>query len=208
MSKITQFFDAGTFGVIDQIDTNFGGPVFPVAGVVNIFGGRNIKTTGSGNTVTIDLDALIDGQLFIGNTGNPATAATLTPGPGIAITNGAGSITITATGAGFTWTEVTNASANLAVENGYVANRGTLVTLTLPATAVLGDTIKVIGKGTGLYKIAQNASQFINFVSVTTTVGVGGSLTATEQFDAIELVCTTTDNGWTVASSTGNFTVA
>ncbi len=38
--------------------------------------------------------ALTNGQLLIGNTGNAPSAGTLTPGTGIAITNGAGSITV------------------------------------------------------------------------------------------------------------------
>lgn len=207
MSQIIQYFNAGALGVIDQIDTDFGGPVLPVGGVINILGGRNIKTTGAGDTVTINLDALTNGQLLIGNTGNQATAATLTAGAGISITNAAGSITIAATGAGFTWTEVLGTSQSMAVENGYIANNVALVTLTLPATGVIGDTIEIIGKGAGLYRIAQNAGQSINFISTTTTVGVGGSLTAIEQFDSIEIVCTTANTGWTVFSSTGNFTV-
>lgn len=43
-----------------------------------------------------------DGQLLIGNTasGNTLTKATLTPGSGISVTNGGGSITIAATGGG------------------------------------------------------------------------------------------------------------
>ena len=150
---------------------------------------------------------MTNGQLFIGNTGNPATAATLTAGPGIGITNGVGSITITATGAGFTWTDVTGATQALSVENGYFADRATLITFTLPATANLGDTIRIIGKGAGLYTIAQNAGQSINFVSVTTTVGASGSLTSTEQFDSIELICSVVNTTFTVASSTGKLSV-
>jgi hypothetical protein len=117
-------------------------------------------------------------------------------------------LTISVTGGGFVWNEITAASANMAINNGYIANRGTLVTLTLPAVAAQGSTIKVLGKGAGLYQIAQNAGQSINFVSATTTVGGTGSLTATEQFDALEIICTTANTGWTIASSTGNFTVA
>jgi hypothetical protein len=40
------------------------------------------------------LNAATNGQLPVGNTGNPPTLATLTAGPGITITNGPGSITI------------------------------------------------------------------------------------------------------------------
>lgn len=173
--------------------------------------GRATLTTngllyGNGTAAVGMLSAATNGQLPIGNTGNPPTLATLTAGAGIGIANGAGTITISGTGGGFTWTEVTGTSASLAVANGYIANNAGLVTLTLPVTAALGDAIRVLGKGAGLFRIAQNASQFINVVNSTTTIGVGGSLTATEQFDSILLMCTTANNGW-LAEVNGNFTI-
>ncbi|RXT19598.1 hypothetical protein B5P46_25130 [Rhizobium leguminosarum] len=49
---------------------------------------------------SLDGAPLADGQTLIGSTGNPPEAGTLTAGPGIAITNGPGSIAVTATGSG------------------------------------------------------------------------------------------------------------
>lgn len=148
-----------------------------------------------------------DGQLLIGSTGSDPTLATLTEGAGIDITNASGSITIAGTGGGFAWTEVTGTSDTLVAQNGYIANNASLVTLTLPSTAALGDTIQVVGKGAGLFKIGQNASQTIYYVSSATTTGTGGSLTAIQQYAAIELVCITVDNDWAVLDSSGSFTV-
>lgn len=151
---------------------------------------------------------LTDGQLLIGDTaGVSPAAATLTAGTGIAIVNGAGSITISATGTGFTWNEVTGTSQAIAVDNGYIANNAGLVTFTLPASASLGDTFQIVGKGAGLFSIAQNAGQTIHYVASDTTTGAGGSLTAIEQYAAIEIVCTTANTDWTVLDSSGNFTV-
>jgi hypothetical protein len=147
-----------------------------------------------------------DGQILIGDTGGFPILGTITAGDGITVTNAAGSITVAATGA-FKWTEITAASADLAVQNGYIANRATQVILTLPATAALGDMIRVTGKGEGGWKIAQRANQYINNVDVTSTVGVGGSLSSTQQFDSVELVCTTTDVGFNVVPVTGNWTI-
>lgn len=149
-----------------------------------------------------------NGQIPVGSTGNAPVLATITAGTGISVTNGAGSITIASATGGVTWTEVTGTSASLAVNNGYIANNAGLVTLTLPTTAVLGDTIRIIGKGAGLWKLAQNASQFVNIVNTTTTTGATGSLTATEQFDCLTVTCTTANNGWTAQTIVGNFTVA
>src|SRR3984957_13155714 len=76
-------------------DTNFGGTASPIAGILNLFGSGIITTSGTGNTVTIQTTSLSNGQLFIGSGGTPV-AGTLTPGNGITITPGAGSITISA----------------------------------------------------------------------------------------------------------------
>jgi hypothetical protein len=128
-------------------------------------------------------------------------------GTGIDTSGSGNTITITSTAAGFAWNEITGTSSGLLIDNGYIANNAALVTLTLPTTGVIGDTIQIVGKGTGLYRIAQNAGQIINFVSTSTSSGVGGSLTSIEQFASIELVCTTANTNWTVVDSAGNFTV-
>ncbi len=104
---------------------------------------------------------------------------------------GTSTLTVTVSGSGISWNEVTGTSANMAINNGYVANNAGLVTLTLPATAAFGSIIQVVGKGTGLWSIAQNAGQSINFGVLTSTVGVGGSVSAILQYDCVELLCTT-----------------
>lgn len=105
------------------------------------------------------------------------------------------------------FTEETGASAALLVNRGVIANRATLVTLTLPSTASVGDTIEVVGKGAGKWLIAQNAGQICHFGNQNTTTGVGGSLAATLQYDAIRLVCTIANTDFTVLSSVGNTTI-
>ena len=57
----------------------------------------------------------------------------------------------------------------MAVNNGYVASNAAQVVLTLPVASIIGDTIKIQGKGTGGWKVAQNAGQLIHFNSSTTT---------------------------------------
>jgi hypothetical protein len=108
---------------------------------------------------------------------------------------------------GFTWTEVTGTTVNLVPGNGYILNNVALVTATIPATFSLGAAIALIGKGAGLYAIAQNASQSIRLGNQTTTPGVGGSLTATDAADAILLVGSTADTVFTAQNVIGNFTV-
>lgn len=154
------------------------------------------------------LGSATNGQIPIGSTGATPVLATITGSSGITITNGAGTINISGGGSGYTWTEVTGTSQSMAVDSGYIANNAALVTLTLPAVAAVGDTVSTVGKGAGLFAIAQNAGQQIHLGSSATTVGVGGSLTATNQWDSIELICVTANDVWvTLTGPQGNFTV-
>lgn len=121
----------------------------------------------------------------------------LTAGSGLTITG----TTITASSSSsLTWSEVTGTTQQMVVNNAYIASNASLVTLTLPDTAAVGDVIKIVGKGAGLWRIAQNASESINFGNLTTTTGVGGYLQATLRYDTIELVCTVANTTWTVST--------
>jgi hypothetical protein len=91
---------------------------------------------------------------------------------------------------GLTWTDVTGATQTLAVENGYLTDRAGGVTYTLPATASIGDTIKVVGK-LGLATITPNANQQILIGAGSGTVGVTGTAVSINVGDCIELICTT-----------------
>lgn len=126
---------------------------------------------------------------------------------GVTVSGSGSTLTVSVSGSGMPWNEVTGTSQAMLVNNAYVANNAGLVTLTLPATAAFGDVIQIVGKGAGLWSIAQNAGQSINFGVLTTTVGAGGSLAAISQFDTVELVCTTANTTFTVYSVIGNLTV-
>lgn len=131
-------------------------------------------------------------------------------GTGINIvgTPGTNTLTVNATATGMTWNDATSANATFIVNEGYVTNRGGGVAYVLPATATFGDKIEVVGK-LGLAAISQNANQQINFGVLATTLGVGGSLTATNAGDCLVLRCITAGAStlWCVESSIGNWTV-
>jgi hypothetical protein len=111
-------------------------------------------------------------------------------------------------GSSFTWNEITTNSANIAINNGYITNNATLVTLTLPTTAAQGSTIRVSGLGAGGWRIAQNVSQRIHYLNLSTTVGTGGRI-ETEIVNtnsaraSVELLCVVADTTWVVVSSVG-----
>lgn len=124
-------------------------------------------------------------------------------GTGVSKTNN----TIAVTGGGLAWTVVTGLTQAAAVNNGYFANNGALVTVTLPATAAVGSIVRVAGMGAGGWAVAQNAGQSIRIGNTTTIVGVGGSLASTDIGDAVEIICRVADSGWQVLSMVGNITV-
>lgn len=120
--------------------------------------------------------------------------------------NGTGAWSIPTGGGGVTWT-ATTVDATMVVNNGYLANKGTLLTMTLPATSAVGTIIRISGMNAGLWKIAQAASQVIKFGNQTTTTGTGGYLASVLTYDTIELVCIVANTTWMVVNSIGNITV-
>lgn len=111
------------------------------------------------------------------------------------------------------WTEVTGTSESAAVNEHYLTNNVALVTVTLPTTAAVGDMLTIQGLGAGGWKIAQNASEQIIWTaggvdgSNETTIGTGGSLASTDQYDSICLICVVADTTWLVHCAKGAITL-
>jgi hypothetical protein len=125
----------------------------------------------------------------------------------ISVTGNAGTNTLTITDMDASWTSV-SASQSMVSNMGYfVVSPGGAVVLTLPATSVQGDVIQVALDGATSFRIAQGAGQSIVYGNQTTTPGVGGSLTSTQQGDSIRLVCRIPNLRYVVVSSMGNLTV-
>jgi hypothetical protein len=147
-----------------------------------------------------------DGQLLIGSTASPhIKVGSLIAGAGISVANTSGSIMISATGAGFSWHVVTSATNpnSLVAENAYIAKGAGSVSFLLPATAAIGDRFIIVGYS-NLWALHQNAMQQIFLGSSATTAGIGGSITATNAKDIIEIVCVTTNTEFTIVNSVGN----
>ena len=108
--------------------------------------------------------------------------------------------------AGMTWNVVTGTSASMDVMNGYIPNNIALVTLTLPTVAAVGDIIRIIGKGSGLWRVAQNASQQIVLGESATTLGITGYIEATKKRDSVDLICTEANVEFSISDSVGNLT--
>jgi hypothetical protein len=169
--------------------------------------------TFTGKTITGGAYASASATLFTFTTGTIGTAVTgVTQAPATSNTTIATTAyvdaAVTAGGGGLgPFVEVTTTSQAIAVNTRYSANNVGLVTFTLPAAAAIGDTFLILGKGAGLFAIAQNASQIIRSEGQGTTVGVGGSLTSVQRYNSIRVTCITANTDWEVEYMTGNFTI-
>ena len=192
-------------------------------GVITLFNDLDVTEGGTGvSTLTShgilmgngagDINATAEpsnGQLLVGKTGDFPQLAQIQPGPGIAITSGAGSITVSAWGGGVSWT-VETVNLNFTVNKGIVANKAGLLTVTLPATAAIGDILEITGINTAVgWRVAQNANQRIHLGAVSSTVGVGGYIEATAIRDSVKMVCVVAgaSTEYNVLSSVGNITI-
>lgn len=147
-----------------------------------------------------------DGYLLIGSTaGNPSGAA-LTAGTGVSITNGSGSIQLDIVGGGLSWSNI-GASQTLVNNEGYICGSGAGLSLALPASASVGDTIEVVLDGSTSWTITQGAGQQIRLGNTQTTAGAGGSLASTAQGDWVRLVCSVAGTNWVACAEQGNITV-
>jgi hypothetical protein len=150
-----------------------------------------------------------DGQLLIGSTAFPniVVGYITSSDASITVTNGPGTIDITTVGGGggITWSAI-SADQTLAVDNGYLCIGGATLNLALPVISAVGTTIEVSLDGSTGFTITQAAGQSIKLGNQTTTAGVGGSLSSTQQGDSLRMVCKTANLAWTVVSAMGNLT--
>jgi len=153
--------------------------------------------------------ALTAGQILVGTTASAPAATTISSGTGITVTSASGSITVSLSGAGpgtLTWNDVSGTSQAAAVNNGYIISNAGQTTVTLPATAAEGSVFAVQGKGAAGWILQANTGQVIHLGSSATSSA--GSLTSTNQWDSVIIVCVTADTTFAVTSVIGNLTVA
>lgn len=128
-------------------------------------------------------------------------------GTGITTSGAGNTVTITSTSGGMTWNVVTSVSpANpitLVAGNGYITKGASAVTFILPATAIVGDVYSIAGYG-NLWTITQNANQNITLGTQASSVGVGGTVTATYVRDTVQILCVTANLEFQIIDCTGN----
>jgi len=91
----------------------------------------------------------------------------------------------------------------MVANTGYVTTASTLTTLTLPTSIQLGQTLEVVGYGTGFWRLNQNSTQFIKFGNTGTTT-TSGILSATSAGDSVRMTCVSANTAFVITSSIGN----
>ena len=177
----------------------------------NVIGGISTANSATLYTTTTGVPtmtgSMTNGQLLIGSTSANPALATISAGTGISVTNGAGSITVASTGVGsIVWNDVSGTSQAAAVNSGYIISNASQTTVTIPATAAEGSVFGVQGKGAAGWILQMNTGQTCHFGSSATSSA--GSLTSTNQWDSVQIVCVTANTTFAVISAVGNLTVA
>lgn len=104
---------------------------------------------------------------------------------------------------GFTWSIVTTSIA-MQSSNGYITNSVSTINFTLPTTAAVGDTFRVVNFSAGGWQINQNAGQTVYFGTQATTTGVGGYCASTQLRDSVEIICVTANTDFVIIAGVGN----
>lgn len=128
---------------------------------------------------------LLSGQVPMGVTGSDPVATTLTS---------------------LIWNDVSGTSQAAAVNNGYIISNASATTVTLPLTAAEGSVVAIAGKGAAGWILTANTGQTIKVGNQTTSTA--GTLTSSNLYDCVEVVCVTANTTWVVRNMMGNLTYA
>lgn len=101
-------------------------------------------------------------------------------------------------------TQLVATAATASVNNIYISTSSSRNYLTLPAAATVGDTIRLVGRGQGGWRLVNQANQYVCFGVMTTSTGTAGFIDSTHFRDAIHVLCTSANLEWTVMSSMGS----
>ena len=198
----------GTTGTVTSVATNNGltGGTITTTGTLglasvadgsilaNISGG---STFPSANTLTAIIDHVLgsaQGDILYRNSTVWTVLAPGTAGQFLQTAGSSANPVWANTQGGLVWSNVSGTSQAASVNNGYIIGNASQTTVTLPATAAIGDTIAVQGKGAGGWVLTANTGQTIQVGSSATSSG--GTVTSQNQWDAIRVVCVTANTTW------------
>lgn len=142
------------------------------------------------------------GDIYFDSTGNAGYTCTTTGNSSTAVWTPDAS-----SASSLSWVNTTGATQTMAVNTGYISNNASGSTAyTLPTTIAVGQRVSISGGISTSWNIIQGTSQLIHFGSVTTTTGAGGSISSTNEYDQIDLICIVANTTFAVRSCLGNLT--
>jgi hypothetical protein len=126
-------------------------------------------------------------------------------GSGIVTTGAVNTISISLTGnQSFFWAATAGPQV-LTPNRGWIAVNAAGTTFSLPAVSAQGDVVAIQGQGAGGWTINVGAGQQIIFNSIAFTgVGPPGSVSSTDEYDSIYLICSTANLIWIAVNYKGN----
>lgn len=101
-----------------------------------------------------------------------------------------------ANGGSIVWNTSSGTTQAAAVNNGYVCTNASQNTITLPATAAVGDIVAAVSQGAGGWKLTANTGQTVKGLNDTTTSA--GNITHSNQYDTIEVICVVANTTWVI----------
>jgi len=150
--------------------------------------------------------------VFTGATSSSNGTTGIVPAPtagqeGYVLSGAATWIPMSGGGGGLTYTPITS-SQTASINTIYGANSSSLIVLTLPTVAPAGSIISVVGIGSGGWRIAQPSGVTINVGSQPSTTGTSGTVSSTNRYDSIQLICISANTTWSLlGGATGSFEV-
>lgn len=217
-NTIFQFLDGVTSNIQTQLNAKGTGTVTAVS-ITSANGFSGSSSGGATPSLTIVAGALTPTSIAASGTVTGSNLSGTNTGDQTNITGNAGTATKLQTArtingvsfdgtanitipAGLSRVNTTGTSQSMAIDTLYIANNASnIITFTLPVTAIVGSIVGVTGNGSGGWEILQNSGQSIQIGNQITTIGTGGSLVPTNQYDCIQLMCTVANTTWVMMSS-------
>ena len=177
--------------------------------------GTGLTISGGGLTVTAGTITMPVAQFGVGVVLSTAAGVLSSATPGVAGTvltsNGVAAAPTWQSPDELLWSRETGTPVTMTARGGYIqANAGVgLTTFVIPATAALGTQIQIIGESSGGWTIthAVGTNQYIQYGNLKTTT-TSGSLSSSNRYDSVTLVCRVANTVWAVTSAIGVLNVA
>ncbi len=170
----------------------------------NVVAHSILLSQGAGNQTGLLLTA---GEVAIGTTSGDPTGALITGSGNVTVTSSSGAIAVSLTGpASFVWSAAASSPITGIINTGYYVTNASATTIDVPATFQAGATLAVVGQGAGGWILQMNTGQTLHIGNQSTSSG--GTLTSSNQYDCIEILCVVANTTFVVRNMMGNIAYA